>query len=399
MAFQILLDPDATEGGGAPPAEPARGGEPIAVQRDAGSLADEMLGQLTDAERNAPLNGIQETEEAAARGGGTPAAAAAPPPADPNLAAAVKPAAAPAATEFESIREVAGRFGVDLSQFPDDQAALFHLLSRNQAASQNDYYTQLGRQLAPQAPAIQQYLQAQKPAAAATRPAWEPPEFDERWLSQIKRDETTGIITALPGVNPIIAEKVQAYADWKTAYDRNPAAVISQMVDHRAQEIAQKAISEQFAQHTQQQTISNILNQNAAWFYAQDEQGQVRRDFAGKPMTSPLGARYITHIRSLGAAGMKDPAQLDTFARQLLQADIAAQTATAATQTAQTQRPQATGAVARANTNPGQAAGILARGVTPGATEPDQEHMSLAERLMAEMKAGGVTDADFAQVA
>lgn len=310
------------------------------------------------------------------------------------------PQGQPTEAQAQTIREAAARYGLDLSNLPDDHAAFVHLVRQAQAASQNDYYTSLGRQLAPRYRDIQGYLEQQRARAQpANAPLpFEAPEFDERWLNLVERDERTGAFKALPGVNPEFAERVQKYADWMQGFNRDPMSLIRQAIEHHATEIARKVFSEQHGQVVQTQTIQSIIEQNASWIYQADEQGRRYTDAQGNFLPTPEGARYVAHVRALAQAGVRDPRQQDAMARQLVSADIYAAQAQRAQQAQLAANPQSRAAVARPPVNPGQATDPGRRQVVPGATEPATAGRSLADLLREEMAAEGITDADFATV-
>lgn len=325
-------------------------------------------------------------------------------PTDPNQRAnlAQPGQAQPTADQWQSFRDVAAsQYGYQFpSDVQDDSAALRHLIQQAGAARQSDFYSQLGRSLAPHAQGVQQYLQTQQQQQAAppTRQPWEAPEFDPRWVSLVERDPASGIFTSKQGVPHEIAQKVNAYAEWKDGFDKNPSAVISGMVKAEASRIAQETFREQYAVHQRQAQIGSIVEQNASWLYAQDQAGQrIVNQATGQYVPSPLGARYIHHVDQLRRAGVVDPRQQDMLAKNLVQGEAAVhayqQGQAAAGQAA---NPQTAQAVGRPPVNPGQALTPQQRQVTPGATEPTGTGLSLAEMLRQGMAAEGVTDADFA---
>ena len=319
-----------------------------------------------------------------------PIQATAPAPAQPNVPVA------------SGVRGQLAALGVDVSGYADDNAALAALARQSQeaayaryvaeAARRDSYYTQLGQRIAPHAGAFEQFLQARvAPKPEAPKP-WQPPEFNEQWLNLVERDQQTGAFRALPGVNPEVADKVQKYADWQANFQRNPMALIQQAVEDQATQIAQRIFNQQSQQIAQQQAVRGIIDSNASWIYQTDAQGRRFVDHAGAPIPTPEGARYISHVRTLDQAGVKDPRVQDQLARQLMASELA--------QARQTQAPatppaQARAAVGHPTVNPGQAVPPTRQAAVPGATQPDGTGMSLAEQLRQAMHAEGVTDADF----
>lgn len=310
----------------------------------------------------------------------------------------------PAATEtpqMVSIRDAARQLGYELPEFADDQQALIHLLNAQQSARQNDFYTQIGRQIAPNYQQVQQYIaqqrQQQQPQQTGPKP-WERPEWDDRWTQMVERDPATGAYVAKPGVNPAIAEKVQAFADWTGRFQRDPLSVIQpwfeEQVNTKVTQQVQQIVQQQFGQVAEQQTISSIMQGHSAWLYAKDASGNPVRDRSGKLSPSPAGVRYIQHLQDAAQMGIRGSNAQDSYAIRQLRADVAE---------AQLQRGQAPTpnpqAVHRPNVNPGQAlVEPTRRGIVPGSTEPAPSGKSLAQLLREGLDAEGVTDADFLPV-
>ena len=184
-------------------------------------------------------------------------------------------------------------------------------------------YAQLGRQLAPQSQQIQQYLSQQTQPQQPTRQPWEAPEFDERWAGLVEQDPGTGLYVAKQGVPHEIAQKVNAYVEWKKNYDRNPAAVINGMVEARAKAISQETFREQFAAQQREQTVSSIVQENSAWLYQVDAGGQRLRDYTGQYIPTPVGAAYLQQLQSVKQMGVTDPRQQDYLAKQLVRGQYA----------------------------------------------------------------------------
>lgn len=327
---------------------------------------------------------------------GNSAALAAPrAPADPNYAGAARPqvAAQPDAAQWQSIREAAAAQGYQFdATVTDDRGALNHLLRQAQANRQADVYAQLGRQLAPNAGRIGEFLRQPTTPATPTRQPWEAPEFDERWAGLVDRDPSTGLYVGKQGVPSEIVSKVNAYAEWKTAYDRDPAKMINGMVEAKAKQIASTEFREQFAAQAREQSIESIVQQNAPWLYARDAAGQPVRNYEGQRVPSPIGASYIKHLSDVQRMGVTDPRQQDALAKRLAKADYeqnyyATRSAAAAVNPA---------AVARPNVNPLQAQTPIERRNNPAATEPTGTGLSMSEMLRQGFASEGVTDSDFA---
>ena len=246
-------------------------------------------------------------------------------PTDPNQRVGATPPAAPAAEGWQSIREAAQAQGFQFDHtVTDDRTALNFLLRQAGAARSSDIYAQLGRQLAPQAQGIQAYLAQQtQPQQSTPKPAWEAPEFDPRWVELVELNQQTGLYVAKPGVGHDVAAKVNAYAEWKQGYDRDPAKVLNGMVEARARSIAQETFREQFAAQQREQTIGELVHENSAWLYQVDQGGQRTRDYQGNFIPTPVGAAYLTQLQAVRQMGVSDPRQQDALAKQLVRGQYA----------------------------------------------------------------------------
>ncbi len=270
--------------------------EPLALSLDS-------TAGLSPEELNTPLH----TEDAAAGVAGEETGEPSLSPADPNLAAVTRQQAQ-AEQQAQTIREAAAFYGLDLSQFEDDSQAFAHLVQQAQQARQANYYAQLGQQIAPHYAQVQQYLQQQQAQAQpkAERPAWEAPEFDERWMSLVDKDPNTGVYVAKLGVNTAFAEKVQAYADHvdkgTTTLARSPMDAPAPLIES----VAQKLIEDRFGKAQETHQAQQIIAESESWLYATDAQGRRLVSADGKHMASPLGARDYTHIPTFQQAGVKD---------------------------------------------------------------------------------------------
>jgi hypothetical protein len=350
-----------------PDVEPANGGP----DRDFSSLSNATI----DEPVNQPANPA-----------GTAPATQQRTPADPNQrAGAPAPVAAATGRGFQFDHTVT-----------DDRTALEFLLRQAGAARQENVYAQLGRQLAPDAGRIQGFLaqSTQPQTATPARQPWEAPEFDERWAGLVEQDAGTGLYTAKQGVPHEIANKVNAYVEWKKGYDRDPAAVINGMVEARAKAISRDTFNEQFAAHQHQATVGAIVQENSAWMYQLDAGGQRARDYQGQYIPTPVGAAYIQQLRTVQQMGVTDPRQQDALAKQLVRGQYAQASQQQQWAAQQAANPQTTAAVGQPNINPLQAAPPSTRRANPAATEPNEVGLSLAERLRRDLAADGVTDLD-----
>jgi hypothetical protein len=389
---RFLLAPEASEvAGGIGQAEPAQG-----TSADSSGLGSSDLGGLGDDSRGGFEPAIMGREVSASGSSGlaTSGGEGEPPP------SSVTPPAGQGAESWQSIREAARTLGYDLSSYQDDQSALAHLVQSAARAKEANYYAQLGQQLAPHAQGIQEYLAQQKKPVVQERPAYAPPEFDKRWLSLVEFDQNTGMYLAKPGAPSEVAQKVNAFAEWQEKFRANPLEMIQPAIDDRLSRVVEERVSAVLANHQRQQSINQIVAQNADWMYQKGADGRPLSGADGRYVTTPHGTRYAQHVAQLQRSGVNDPVTIDALARNMLAGEIAM------AQVQRSQQQQQAGvtaapalAVARAQANPLQAAAMAAPGAfVPGSTEPTDGGLSLTDMLRRDMRAAGVTDADFANI-
>ncbi len=301
-------------------------------------------------------------------------------------------------TEQLTIRGLGQSLGY---QFPetiaDDYTAVAHLVAQAQEARallqrqrESDIYTQLGRQLAPKAQQLGQFLQQQQAPQAPK--SWEPPPFDERWLALVQQDPATGVYVSKPNVPPSIAEAVNKWSEWSTAFHRNPVQTLNPLLEQvktQAIEAARAEMQQALGQQRQLQAVQQIAAANASWFYSKDANGQLMTDpTTGQYLPTALGSEYLALVRGLSARGVNDPLHRDEIARAILQNRLQANPEVA-------QRQQVASQTQIRNRNALQA---LGRGAQPQhALEPsaaDQAGLSFADRLKGHFRANGITDDD-----
>ena len=312
------------------------------------------------------------------------------------------PVAAPATTpanDFVSIRDAARVYGVDLSTFQDDRSALAHLLQQAQAARQDSFYANLGRQVAPHydtvRKALQQQQAPQQQAQEQSKP-WQRPEWDDTWLTMVERD-ANGNFVAKPGFNPAIADKVQAAHNWMQKFARDPMSVIEPYVQDVIQTRVAEAINNTFesrvSQLREQSEIQRVMEQHSDWLYLRDDAGNPIRDpYTGKYQPSPAGAYYVKLLQQASQLGIRGAANQNAYAIQLLQAEVVRQQALQGT------TPQAgPGSTARPNVNPANTlTEPTRRNVVPGTSEQPNGQKTLQQLMREAFEAEGIQDSDLA---
>ncbi len=370
-----------------------------------------------------------------------PDPATAPVPTDPNYAeatsgvtgqlppgqdpAAIPPPGIPASPpptpgEWQSIRDAAQGLGVDLSSYDNDSEALRHLVDRTrdfdrQAALIQQYegllasqQQQTGEQFTGQLPAGQQapgigVPPGQQQQAPPQDPQfWQPPvQFDQRMMQLVQFDEQ-GNVTPGPGGNPLIAQQVQQFMNWRQGemekfWTDGPQKYMDPYLDHRFegyQEQVRDLVRQEMGGYRAENSVQQFVGENQ-WVYQHDASNNlVRNTITGRPEYSVEGQRFIQYCNQAAQWGAPFEAQRD-FAVQQINAERVTSGQTS---------PQAQGDQQKA-TFLRQSAGFQpnAQGMqpTPGASVPDQplpEGMSVEDALRNNLAAEGITDKDIAGI-
>jgi hypothetical protein len=274
------------------PAEPAPAAPPERLEQ-------KMTRALDDAGSPAPAAAPAQAPDGAPTLDGLPIEA--------GPAAAQQPAPAEG---WQGVRDYLKGQGIDLP-YSDDAAALNALARSYQQLQERNAYAELGQRLQPHIGDIQEFLRRRQ-APAEPAPAWAPPPFRKEWLSQVERDEGSGQLRAKPGFDPAVAERVQAYADWRERFLDNPEQVVAPLVESRAQAL----IERKFAEHQQQTLAQQLIQQHAPWLYQHDPSGRPVPDpRTGQPQLSPAGVVYAREARRVYEAGIADVREMDRYAR------------------------------------------------------------------------------------
>lgn len=284
-------------------------------------------------------------------------------------------------SEWESVREAASGLGYRFDPaIQDDRAAVADLVRSALANRQADYYAQLGRQLAPHAEKVSEYIRQQQspPKPSAPKP-WERPEFDERWVGLVDRDPSTGLYVGKPGVPTEVVEKVNRFAEWRANYERDPISFAREAWREDARQEAMRIYQEQFAQSRREAAIERIVSENSSWLYQVNDQGvRITDPVTGQFAYTPLGAEYLQGLQEVRSAGVSDPILQDRLAQELVRGRVAQRELERGKKSGSA---QSKAALASPNKNPLGSLSKRERMVTPGATEPSKAGLSLTEQM------------------
>lgn len=244
--------------------------------------------------------------------------------------------------------------------------------------------------------------QTQQQPAAPAAPAqpehpWGLPQFDQRLLSMVRRDPTTGDLVPLPGAPPGAVLEVEKYQEKlrevQTKLFTDPMSLLGPLIEKKAMEIAEKQFGQQYGQIQQQQTTQQIIQQNSDWLYAKDAQGHPVTQFdpstgQHKPTLSPYGQQYVQFVRQAVAMGITDPQHQHTVAVQGLTNLVYQQRFQQTQQAAAGQQQQQT----FLQTAQQQTAGQQLQNSNPNVVPAPNYPVSLKDKMRAAMDGAGLTD-------
>lgn len=235
------------------------------------------------------------------------------------------PASAPAAAapagaspaEWQGVLDYARSQGVQLP-YRDDRAATDGLIQAYRVANERNYYSDLGRQMAPYASQIEAWIrqnQAAQYQQQQQRPQYAPPPWDPKWVSMVERDPNTGMLRSKAGYDPRIADAVQQYADWRDKFLENPAQTITPLVEERARSL----IQQEMATHKEALAAEQLVAQNANWIFQSSADGRPILGQDGMKTLSPAGHLYAQAINHAWNAGLRDIRQMDGYGRTVVE--------------------------------------------------------------------------------
>lgn len=293
---------------------------------------------------------------------------------------------------WQSIREVAERlygykFGEDVT---DDAGALRRLIEQARVAQQQDVYAQVGRQLAPHAEKVAEYVRRQEKAPEEVS-RWDRPEFDEKWIPLLD-DGPGGVLVGKAGTPPEIVTAANRYLEWKRLTDRDPAGYQGYLFEKNLMPRVREMLAEERGRIAEEMEVQAIVASNAGWLYAKTEDGQYQRQADGRPALSPAGVRYSQLVQQAAGMGVRSFRNQDQFARTVLSAEVlAAQQQRHVEQKGSTQQRQAS---MPPNRNPVNTQPLMEREASAARVADSGTGKSLRQMMADAFEANGITDKD-----
>jgi len=299
----------------------------------------------------------------------------------------------------DNFRDMLSNQGVDLSGYQDDSSAMEHVAKQineaqqiRQQSEQLGEMAKYGQQYLENAGDFQQYM-AEKAKLAEQAPVdpYSPPEMSPAWLNQVERNDR-GELTPINGGTAETAAKVQKWLQWKSEFDANPYKHMESFVDRRAEEKAKGLVESEIGKIREQLTAEMFVSNNRNWLF---DEGKF--DQKGQPTLTERGAAFARLLSQGTESGLSGTAAQNMAMQQLQQWDEV-----------QTLKAQIAGGTPAAPTNPeAQKEAFLENAaghgpnhdastnppaVPPSQQPPQNENMSLADQMRAEMKKAKITD-------
>lgn len=313
-----------------------------------------------------------------------------------------------------SWRDQAKDYGLDLSDYEDDESAFRFLAQQAQQAQQAESLqgqllqtkplVDYGQEYLRHANDFQQWRQEQEAAQAkeANANPFSPPEYDPAWLGMVRYDENNVLIPdQTRGGTPEIVSKLQAHANWQRSFLADPYKHIESFVDQRAEERAKAIVEQQISSLSENFHAQQFLTNNREWLFERDPQGQQVIGQDGRPALSEEGrvfGKFLTQAAEDGLSSQQQQSvamrMLDVWRQGQAQRSASGNGGKPASQqkkedfltrsagfTEQVDQPTASTRRSGKNDEP-----------------PQNENQTLEEMMRAEFKAAGITDDDFARV-
>lgn len=162
------------------------------------------------------------------------------------------------------------------------------------------------------------------PAAAPTAPTGPLKRADvEPFFGLVEKDGESGFVKPKLGVQPEVAQRVNAYLRQQQEIERqlydDPASYIWQAVEKKVAEVARQQAEAASSYREQVAETAQFVNQNAHWLYAKGQDGQLARDFQGKPVLTPQGQQFMQTAAMAERNGLAPMAQATYALGQLMQ--------------------------------------------------------------------------------
>lgn len=208
------------------------------------------------------------------------------------------PETPPADPEPPGLRDMASQYGLDLSNYEDDESALKYLAERAQRAEQLNELAQYGQQYVQHAADFQEFLrqrQAQQAQPEEEKPLLWKSEWNPAWESMLTTDEQGNIVpNTAKGGTPELVQKYYQHQQHQLDVLRrlavDPESTLDPYVQARAEAIARKVVEEKLGEFGANMDARHFVLANRDWMYELKEDGTRQFTDEGKFFKDKLEA-------------------------------------------------------------------------------------------------------------
>jgi hypothetical protein len=317
-----------------------------------------------------------------------------------------------------SLRQELSGLGIDANAHADDKAAWSAFKSQlaeqvkqlQQTAQYGQYYLANQQKIAAAMAAHE--AQAAQQRQAASQPEqkkwWNVPEWKDEFSKFLTQDKN-GNVVAVPGADPSLPLKYQAYQQWQAEtfkkFLHDPIETLKPGLEEMIQAKATELINKHLGGYQDHELAQRYVH-SAPWMFKQGADGQrALNPHTGRPELSDAGRRFAQYVqyaeRNLGIRDVQAQARYaqDQVQREYLLADYQRRQSAAGQQQPETQAAEAANNQLKNQAiNRGRGASRLPNSGALGANPPVNKtpagnqdvHLSLEDRLTKSFKQNGV---------
>lgn len=246
-------------------------------------------------------------------------------PAEPVQATQPAQTVQPDDSQWSSFRDEFKRYGVDLSGFANDEAALVHMASVIRQA----------QQVIPQFQQVQPHLadfyrwrdEQTKQTPKQEKWAWKAPNYDPSWQYQITRNPVTGQLEPAAGAPHDIVQRYQngqrEFTDTLYSLLKDPLGAIAPGIEEMVKPLVERMVAERISTAQAETSANNFLQQHAGWLFNVDQNKQPVLDpLTRKPTLSQFGQKFYHHLQRAAGLGISDPNRQQEYAFDMMRLEI-----------------------------------------------------------------------------
>jgi hypothetical protein len=240
--------------------------------------------------------------------------------AEPQAPAAEGTTQQPTAADLRAM--VREKYGIDTSNYSNDDALLEGLVNARRKLSERDELAQIGKQYAPFREhldvALSNYFSRQdqqlaQPQVQQEQPKgwYNPPPAPAGWEKLVEVDDETGAVKVKDGVRPDVRDQILAHVDyrreWQTKILTNPVEALQPLYQQAVEEAQQRALEAYEARQAQlneQSEAKRFIAENKGWMFQQNESGQFLRTENGGFAPTEAGRFFYGELQTFSQMGI-----------------------------------------------------------------------------------------------